>query len=308
MRPHRLIQAFRLIQALRLIQGRPAVMPATLADLNEAPAAAFVAVLDAVFPHAPWIADATAAQRPFATVEALFTALRGAVEGASDARRRALLAPPPARIEPAASGLDRLSEADAARFAALEAAYRERFGHAYILCVERHGRASLLANVESRLAAPLEAERRTAEAELMRIAAIRLNALVTGPGALTTTGRISTHVLDTVQGKPAAGVAVTLVECISETDSVVVARAVTNADGRTDAPLVHGRPVPRATYELRFRLGDHFRRIGPALGLALPEPPFLDVVPLRFGVDDPEGHYHVPLVATPWSYQTYRGS
>ena len=65
-----------------------------------------------------------------------------------------------------------------------------------------------------------------------------------------------------------------------------------------------GRPVPIAVYELRFALGDHHRR----QGLALAEPPFLDVVPLRFGVSDPEGHYHVPLVATPWSYQTYRGS
>jgi 2-oxo-4-hydroxy-4-carboxy-5-ureidoimidazoline decarboxylase len=298
-------------------------MPTTLADLNEAPATEFVAVLGAVFEHAPWVAEATAAQRPFGTVEALFAAMRRAVEGAPDARRQALLAnhpelagraarsgdiAPDSIAEQAAAGLDRLSETEAARFAALNAAYRDKFGLPFILCVKRHGRTSLLASFEARLAASPEAEQRTAEAEVMRIAAIRLNALVTGAGPLSTTGRISTHVLDTVQGKPAAGVAVTLVEFISDTDIAVVARAVTNADGRTDVPLIHGRPVPRATYELRFALGDHFRRIGPALGLDLPEPPFLDIVPLRFGVGDPEGHYHVPLVATPWSYQTYRGS
>ena len=93
-------------------------------------------------------------------------------------------------------------------------------------------------------------------------------------------------------------------EIVSETETALVARAVTNADGRTDAPLVGGRPVPIAVYELRFALGDHYRR----LGLSLAEPPFLDIVPLRFGVAEPEGHYHVPLVATPWSFQTYRGS
>lgn len=274
----------------------------TLAALNDAPVPDFVAALGAVFEHAPWVAAAAAARRPFPTVEALFRALRDVVREASDARRFALLA------GQGAAGVDRLSDAESARFAALTAAYRERFGHSFVLCVGRHGRASLLATVERRLAASPDAERREAEAEAMRIAAIRLAAAVTGAGPLTTTGRISTHVLDTVQGRPAAGVAVALVEVVSATESAVVARAVTNADGRTDWPLIHGRPVPMAIYELRFGLGDYFRRIGPTLGLDLPEPPFLDIVPLRFGVGDPEGHYHVPLVATPWSYQTYRGS
>ena len=81
-------------------------------------------------------------------------------------------------------------------------------------------------------------------------------------------------------------------------------RTLTNSDGRTDMPLIGSRPVPIGTYEIRFGLGAYHRRIG----LDLPQPPFLDLVPLRFGVADPEGHYHVPLVATPWSFQTYRGS
>jgi len=298
-------------------------MGTTLAALNAAPAADFVASLGAVFEHAPWVAEAAAARRPFATVEALFAAMREAVDSASDARRLALLTghpelagraarsgdiAPDSIAEQTAAGLDRMSEPEYARFEALNAAYRERFGIPFILCIKRHGRASLLATFEARLASSAEVERRTAEAEVMRIAAIRLNALVAGDGPLATTGRISTHVLDTVQGRPAAGVALELVEYVSPTETVLVAHAVTNADGRTDLPLIHGRPVPIATYELRFRLGDHFRRVGPGMGLDLPEPPFLDVVPLRFSVGDPEGHYHVPLVATPWSYQTYRGS
>ncbi len=84
----------------------------------------------------------------------------------------------------------------------------------------------------------------------------------------------------------------------------VIARATTNADGRTDAPLIGGRPVPQGRYELRFGVGKYFA----SRGMAVSEPAFLDVVPLRFGVAEPEGHLHVPLLVTPWSYATYRGS
>ena len=80
--------------------------------------------------------------------------------------------------------------------------------------------------------------------------------------------------------------------------------AITNADGRTDQPLIGGRPLPIGRYELRFAVGDHFRSRGVEAG----DPPFLDIVPLRFSIAEPEGHYHVPLLCTPWSYSTYRGS
>ena len=74
--------------------------------------------------------------------------------------------------------------------------------------------------------------------------------------------------------------------------------------GRTDQPLIGGRPLPTGRYELRFFVGDHFRGRGVEAGA----PPFLDVVPLRFALGEPEGHYHVPLLCSPWSYSTYRGS
>jgi 2-oxo-4-hydroxy-4-carboxy-5-ureidoimidazoline decarboxylase len=291
----------------------------SLDDLNRATRGDFVAALGAVFEHAPWVAEAAAAQRPFATVEGLLAAMRGAVEAAPDAERRALLTnhpelagraaragaiAPDSIAEQASAGLDRLSEAEYARFAALNAAYTDRFGFPFILCVRRHGRASLLRAFAARLASNPETERATAQDEVFRIAAIRLCALVEGAGMPRTTGRISTHVLDTTAGRPAPGVRVELHEWVSDTETVLIARAETNADGRTDAPLIGGRPVPIAPYELRFRIGDHFRATHPGL----PEPPFLDIVSLRFGVADPEGHYHVPLVASPWSYQTYRGS
>lgn len=291
----------------------------TLDDLNHAAPGDVVATLGAVFEHAPWVAEAAAGRRPFATVEALLGAMREAVEAAPEAARLELLTnhpelagraardgaiAPDSIAEQASAGLDRLSEAEYARFAALNADYRARFGFPFILCVKRHGRASLLGAFATRLARDPETERATALAEVFRIAAIRLAALVDGPGTPRTTGRVSTHVLDTAAGRPAPGVAVELHEWVSDTETALVARAVTNADGRTDAPLIHGRPVPIAAYELRFRIGDHFRATQPGL----PEPPFLDIVALRFGTADPEGHYHVPLVASPWSYQTYRGS
>ena len=84
----------------------------------------------------------------------------------------------------------------------------------------------------------------------------------------------------------------------------LVAKAATNADGRTDRPLIAEQPIPIAQYELHFDVGPYFTR----LGTPVSDPPFLGIVPIRFSVSDPEGHYHVPIIVTPWSYSTYRGS
>ncbi len=117
-------------------------------------------------------------------------------------------------------------------------------------------------------------------------------------------GRLSTHVLDTVAGRPAQGVAIELHRLAPDGSWALVVETSTNADGRTDAPLLAGDAFQTGTYMLTFHIGAHFKRTGaPAAS-----PPFLDVVPLRFTMAEPDGHYHVPLLATPWSYSTYRGS
>lgn len=116
-------------------------------------------------------------------------------------------------------------------------------------------------------------------------------------------GRLSTHVLDTVNGKPASGVAIELFALQGEGRRSVL-RTVTNADGRTDAPLMIGDAFRTGTYELVFEVGAYFK----GLGAATANPPFLDVVPIRFTIAEPDGHYHVPLLVSPWSYSTYRGS
>ena len=114
---------------------------------------------------------------------------------------------------------------------------------------------------------------------------------------------LTTHVLDTSTGKPAAGLKVTLNRLENGTATTIV-EAVTNSDGRCDAPLIADGDVVPGTYELIFRAGDYFD----AAGTDLPDPKFLDVIPIRFGMSDPSAHYHVPLLLSPFGYSTYRGS
>ena len=114
-------------------------------------------------------------------------------------------------------------------------------------------------------------------------------------------GRITTHVLDTAAGRPAAGMKVVLTRLDATPEAVAV--ALTNGDGRVDRPLLGGAAFATGRYESVFHVGDYFR----ARGVALPDPPFLDLVPLRFGVAE-DTHYHVPLLVSPYAYSTYRGS
>ena len=117
-------------------------------------------------------------------------------------------------------------------------------------------------------------------------------------------GRLSTHILDTVRGKPAADVAIDLDVLQFDGSWRRLAQARTNADGRTDQPLLSGEAFKVGSYMLTFHMGAYFK----AHGFAVADPLFLDLIPVRFSIADHDGHYHVPLLATPWSYSTYRGS
>mgnify|MGYP002631402164 CR=1 FL=1 len=116
-------------------------------------------------------------------------------------------------------------------------------------------------------------------------------------------GKLTTHVLDTAKGKPAAGVKIMLYR-VSGNGHEKIAEAVTNADGRTNAPMLAGEAFKAGSYELVFCAGDYLRGTGQAAGDVL----FLDEIPIRFGVPDAEAHYHVPLLISPFAYSTYRGS
>ena len=291
----------------------------TLSDLNRCSKDDFVVALSNIFEYSPWIAEQVASARPFVGVKQLFDAMKAAVDHASAELRLALIKAHPdlanktqraagltaeSDAEQNSVGLDRLSDAEYAAFERVNNAYRSKFGFPYIVCVRRHTKESILRDFERRLPNDAEAETKTSIAEICRIAALRLDQLVLADDKLRVHGRLSTHVLDTHSGKPAAGIAIELTELSELGAPRVVTRAVTNSDGRTDQPLIGGRPVPIGRYELMFSVGDHFA----ARGVPMSDPPFLDKIPVRFSVSDPEGHLHVPLLVTPWSYATYRGS
>lgn len=322
--------------------------PFTLDKLNSLPADGFVQALGDVFEHAPWVAEAAAAARPFPTVAALHAAMLDAVMAATADTQLAFIRAHPelgskvrraditadSQAEQGSLGLDRLSDEEFSRFSRLNAAYRDKFGFPFIICVRRHTRDSILRNFERRLANDAETERQTALDEIGLITRLRLVAKVDGPGKPKTDGRLSTHVLDTLHGQPAQSVKISLYE-IGASARGLLLETVTNTDGRTDEPLMAGSPLRIGTYELQFDVGGYFsvsRRHPEAPGEAGPRRataqdtarhpsrlatlapqddgalPFLNIVPVRFCIAEAEGHYHVPLLITPFSYSTYRGS
>jgi 2-oxo-4-hydroxy-4-carboxy-5-ureidoimidazoline decarboxylase len=291
----------------------------TLSDLNACSSDDFVTALANIFEYSPWIAEQAASARPFAGVTQLFAAMKAAVDDAAPELRLALIKAHPdlanktqraagltaeSNAEQNSVGLDRLSDAEYEAFERVNNAYREKFGFPYIVCVRRHTKDSILRDFERRLPNDVTTEVATSIAEISRIAALRVDQLVNSDDRLPVHGRLSTHVLDTHSGKPAAGIPVELIELSALGENRIVTRTLTNHDGRTDQPLIGGRPVPIGTYELRFSVAGYFA----SRNVPMSDPPFLDSVPLRFSVADPEGHLHVPLLVTPWSYATYRGS
>jgi 2-oxo-4-hydroxy-4-carboxy-5-ureidoimidazoline decarboxylase len=285
-----------------------------LDDLNTSSRTQFVAALGGIFEHSPWVAEAIVDQRPFTTLADLHGRMKAAVRGTDDGRKLILLNAHPdlagkaaragimtaeSKYEQGSAGLDRLSEAEFAQFNALNSAYTDKFGFPFIICVRRHTKESIFRQFETRLNNNAHDEREVALSEIFCITALRLDQFVRAPDKLNVHGYLDVHVIDMQRGMPAAGLAVEL----RADDERLIVNATTNAIGQTDCPLVEGRPIPIGLYELRFALGNYFARNG----VSLTVPPFLDVVPIRFSIAEPEGRYHIPLRVTPWSYTVYRG-
>jgi 2-oxo-4-hydroxy-4-carboxy-5-ureidoimidazoline decarboxylase len=290
-----------------------------LSDLNACSSADFVTALANIFEYSPWIAEKVAGARPFAGVKELFAAMTSVVDHASPDLKLALIKAHPdlanktqraagltaeSNAEQNSAGLDRLSEAEYQAFERVNTAYGKKFGFPYIVCVRRHTKDSVLRDFERRLPNDAATEIQTSLREIFRIAALRVDQLVASEDRLPVHGHLSTHVLDTHGGIPAAGMKFELIELSALGENRIITQGTTNSDGRTDRPLIHSRPVPMGNYELTFSTADYFA----ARGVPLSDPPFLDRITLRFSVSDPEGHLHVPLLVTPWSYATYRGS
>lgn len=289
-----------------------------LESLNKASPQEFAAALGEIFEHSPWVAERVAAKRPFASVRALLDAMTNAVQSASKDEKAKLLRAHPdlagkaaragtltkdSNAEQASAGLDQLSEREFESFQGFNTNYQKKHGIPFIICVRRHTKGSILKQFAKRIDNPAAQEFETALHEVFRIAALRLDQKIENAD-LGLNGRLSTHVLDNHAGRPAKGMWLALRELSSQDEPRLLVRTQTNADGRTDAPLISGRPVPIGQYELLFSVADFFAE----QKVPLAEPPFLEVVPIRFSIAEPEGHYHVPLLVTPWSYGTYRGS
>lgn len=274
----------------------------SLDALNAMPADAFAQALDGVFEHASWVA-ASAAAGPFSTVARLHEALMQAVRDAPASQQTKFLnghpelqaGALPARLTPesqaeqAGVGITDDSLAD------LNRTYRDRFGIPFIVCVRRHTAANVMRELHRRLKHTPDTEMAAALDEVGHITRLRLVDRVDGPGLPDTTGRLSTHVLDTAVGRPAAGIAVSLSQ-----EGAALGSWHTDGDGRMDGPLLSGVPLRQGRYELQFDAGAYFGGRG--------MPSFHGVIPVRFAVSESEAHYHIPLLLAPFSYTTYRGS
>jgi 2-oxo-4-hydroxy-4-carboxy-5-ureidoimidazoline decarboxylase len=294
-------------------------MPVSLQQLNSASSDDFITVLVTIFEHSPCVPAAVAAQRPFVSLASLCSAMSAAVQSASPVKRLELINRHPdlagraarastmtaeSKSEQGSAGLDRLSDAQYDLFHGLNEAYRQKFGIPFVICVRRHTKDSILRQFELRLKHTAEVEYETAINEILRISALRLDQHVVAPDRLPVSGQLTTHVLNNHDGRPAEGIALTLFELGGEGARRVIIEAVTNHEGRTEIPLISARPLPIGRYELRFEIGRYYAEQGTPTA----DPPFLQSVPIEFSIAEPEGHYHVPLLVTPWSFATYRGS
>jgi len=291
----------------------------TIDALNQASVADFIGALANIVERSPWVADMVEQGRPYADAAALRTALVRALGSAPREQILAMIRAHPdlanrmqrasgltaeSAFEQDGAGLDRLSEREFELFTQSNDSYKAKFGFPFILCVRRHTKDSILDVFARRLTNSPPHEERNALVEIGRIATLRFAELLADPVPLGVHGTLSTHVLDTHAGCPAEGVGIELVELSRYGEARRVACAITNKDGRTWPALIEGRPLPIGRYELRFQIGTFYAR----RGISLPDPPFLDVIPLRFGISEPERHLHVPLLVTPWGYTTYQGS
>ena len=146
--------------------------------------------------------------------------------------------------EQKSAGLGGITAAEAARLALWNRRYPEKFGFPFIICVRRHGKDSIFAEFERRLARQPDVEFSAALAEIRWISALRLVTTLCGPGMPKAHGKLSTHLLDTARGRPAAGIPVQFMALSADGSAQLVAEALTNNDGRTDAPLIDARPIP----------------------------------------------------------------
>lgn len=267
----------------------------TLGFLNHATEAEFVAALDGVFEHAPWVPARAALARPFPSAQALHEALMTAARLAPEEEQlRFLNGHPELTAGPLAAGLTDASRLEqggsplalvpgAEELASLQRLYRERFGIPFIICLRRHTPADVIRSLRRRLGSGLQAERDAAFDEVGHVSRLRLRERLGLDGAA---GTLSVQVRDGATGEPAASIGVLL-----RAEDHPVGTWVTGPDGGTDSPLLSGGALRIGSYELRITASPYSA-----------EPnilPWLEAVSLRFRIADPEAHCDLPVTLAP---------
>ncbi len=281
----------------------------------------FCAAFGDIFEHSQWIANRAFDQHPFASVAELHAVMVSVVDSSSNVEKLSLLRSHPelagreaqagaltsaSTSEQASVGFNALSKDEIVEIARLNIEYQARFGFPFIIAVRQSTKEDIFRNWNDRLTNSEDDEANTALKQVYIIAQLRLEEMLnTAEDAMSSAsaGKLSTHVLDTANGRPAAGVRIELFR-IDNGEHRLLKTVTTNKDGRTDELLLAADTIQVGQYQLVFHIGDYFS----GLVSAKMQNTFLDQVPVRFTISDANAKYHVPLVASPWSYSTYRGS
>lgn len=288
----------------------------SLEELSARDAAGLEEALGGIYEKSAWIARGAAGKGPFESLRALAEVMAAVLNNASEEDKLGVLCAHPdlagkaalagdvtadSSDEQARAGLSKCTAEELERFTTLNDAYREKFGFPFILAVRNATKHAILTAFDRRLQNDVAAERTECLAQVHKIAYMRLLQTVQH----APTGFLTCHVLDTARGCPAAGMRLSLRRQVSGDKWETLGNWITNSDGRLPGgPALKGTDHKAGVYEWTFAVAEYFAGVGvPTAGT-----PFLDEVPIRFGIGDPEDHYHVPLLVSPWSCSTYRGS
>lgn len=300
----------------------------TVSELLRQPRETILSEIGGIYEHSPWVVEqflddnAKKELSSIETVSDLAGRLKRIVNDAPENLKTDLLKSHPdlcakveqmrtltaeSQDEQSRSGLQSLSDNELVEFRAMNDAYKARYGFPFILAVRNARKSTVLSALDGRLKnSNPERERATALEQVHNIAWMRLLSKI--DYSKTSKGFLTCHVLDTANGTPADGMKIVLKKLSGNdegAEATVIGEFVTNDDGRlSNGPALKNENFLVGTYEWTFYVGDYFA----SKGAAMNGTPFLDVVPLRFGIDNPDDHYHVPLLVSPWSYSTYRGS
>jgi 2-oxo-4-hydroxy-4-carboxy-5-ureidoimidazoline decarboxylase len=283
-------------------------------EVNELDKNGFVNLFGSLYENSPWIIEESYRKKPFLSMTTLHNSFVETVTQSDQDQQIALIRAHPdlagkaaiagditkeSHQEQTSAGLSLLTPEELSIFIKNNNSYREKFNFPFIIAVKFLNKNHILAAYESRIHNHPSIEKNKALEEIHKIAFIRLLDIVEP----RSTGKLTTHVLDTAIGKPAKGMVLTL-ERLEGEKAKLIKTVTTNHDGRIEAPLLQGSELLVGRWSLTFFCGPYFL----LTGQSVTAPSFLDKVPLHFSIFNPEQNYHVPLLVSPWSYSTYRGS